>query len=187
MAIEAGDFKTGLTLLIDGNIYQVIDFQHVKPGKGAAFLNTKMRNLRNGRVIEKNYNANVKFDQAIIEKKDVQYSYEADGTYYFMDLETFETYEVTEEMVGFSKNFLLEGSTVALRFFENEVLGLDLPEKMALTVVDTINDAVAGNTATSCTKDATLETGFLVKVPLFIKQGEKIIVNTNDGKYCSRA
>jgi len=187
MAIEAGDFKTGLTLLIEGNIYQVIDFQHVKPGKGAAFLNTKMRNLRNGRVIEKNYNANVKFDQAIIEKRDAQYSYSADGIYYFMDLESFETYEVQEDMVGFYKNFLLEGGNVALKFFEEEVLGIELPEKMELEVVDTINDAVAGNTATNCTKDAYLETGFLVKVPLFIKKGEKIIVNTNDGKYCSRA
>lgn len=186
MPIEAGDFKNGLTVIIEGNLFQVIDFQHVKPGKGAALLKTKMKNLRNGNIVERNFNTTTRFDQAIIEKRDLQYSYDADGTYYFMDLTTFDTYELTEEVVGFAKNFLVEGCEVSAKFFEEEMLGLDLPDKMELLVTET-TDAVAGNTASTATKSATLETGLVVRVPLFIKQGEKVIVSTSDGKYCSRA
>jgi len=186
MAIEAGDFKTGLTLMIDGNIFQVLDFQHVKPGKGSAILRTKLKNLRNGSVQERNFNASTKFDQAIVDKKAIQYSYN-DGvdSYFFMDLETFDTYELTSEQVGFAKNFLIEGCNLSAKFFESELLGIEIPEKVELAVTET-SDAVAGNTATNCTKDAIVETGFLVKVPLFIKLGDKIVVNTNDGKYCGR-
>ena len=186
MAIEAGDFKTGLTILIEGNIYQVLDFMHVKPGKGAAFLRTKLKNLRTGGIVEKSFNTSVKFDQAIIDKKDVQYSYNSGGMYCFMDMETFETYELTEEFVGYAKNFLVEGSMAIAKFFEDEILSVELPEKMDFEVIET-TDAVAGNTATNATKDATIETGLVVRVPLFIKQGERIIVSTVDGKYCSRA
>ena len=186
MPIEAGDFKTGLTLVIEGNIYQVLDFQHVKPGKGAAILKTKLKNLRTGGVLERNFATNIKFDQAVIDKREIQYSYEADGVYYFMDLETFETYELNSDIVGFAKNFLIEGATVKVKFFETEILCLDIDEKIEMTVTDT-TDAVSGNTATNATKDAYVETGFLVKVPLFVKVGDKIIVNTTDGKYCGRA
>lgn len=186
MAIESGDFKTGLTLLIDGNIWQVLDFMHVKPGKGAAILKTKMKNLRTGSIMERNFNPNTKFEQAIINKKEVQYSYSADDVYYFMDMETYDTYELSAETVGFAKNFLVEGSTINVKFFESEVLCLDLPEKIDLEVT-VCDDAVPGNTATNATKDATLETGLTVKVPLFIKQGDKVTVSTSDGKYCGRA
>ena len=186
MAIEAGDFKTGLTLIIEGNIYQVLDFMHVKPGKGAAILKTKLKNLRNGSILERNFNASTKFDQAIIEKKDLQYSYESDGTYFFMDMETFETYELSGAIVGDIKDYIIEGATVAAKFFESEILTVDIPEKVELEVTET-TDAVSGNTATNATKDAILETGVSVRVPLFIKQGDKIVVNTTDGKYCGRA
>lgn len=186
MPIEAGDFKTGLTLVIEGDIFQVLDFQHVKPGKGAAILKTKLKNLRTGGVLERNFATNIKFEQAMIEKRDLQYSYNADTTYYFMDMETFETYELSEDMIGYGKNFLIEGQLVTAKFYEAEILTVDLPEKIEMVVAET-TDAVPGNTATNATKDAVLETGFVVRVPLFIKQGETIVINTNDGKYCGRA
>ncbi len=186
MAIEAGDFKTGLTLLIDGEIYQVLDFMHVKPGKGAALLKTKMKNLRTGGILEKSYNATTRFEQAIIDRREVDYSYYADETYYFMDRETYEMYELNQEVIGFAKNFLVEGQKVVVKFFEGELLNLDLPDKVELEVTETTG-AVAGNTATNATKDAKVETGLLVRVPLFIKEGDKIIVSTIDGKYNGRA
>lgn len=186
MAIEAGDFKTGLTLLIEGNIYQVLDFLHVKPGKGAAILKTKLKNLRTGSILERNFNATTKFEQAMITRKEVSYSYCADGTYYFMDNETYDMYEISEDAIGFSKNFLIDGCPVVLKFFEEEVLNVDLPDKVVLTVTETTG-AVAGNTATNAQKDAVVETGLLVKVPLFIKEGDKIVVTTTEGKYDRRA
>lgn len=186
MAIEAGDFKTGLTLLIDGNIYQVLDFLHVKPGKGAAILKTKLKNLRTGGILERNFNATTKFDQAIISRKETQYSYCTDGIYYFMDMETYDMYELSEESIGFAKNFLKEGQTAVVKFFEDEILSVDISEKIELVVTETTG-AVAGNTSTTATKDATVETGLVVKVPLFIKEGDVIIVSTIDGKYCGRA
>lgn len=186
MPIEAGDFRTGLTLLIEGNIYQVLDFMHVKPGKGAAILKTKLKNLRTGGIIERNFNTTTKFDQAIISRKETQYSYCIDGVYYFMDMESYDMYELDEEVVGFAKNFLKEGQTVVVKFFEDEILSLDLPEKIELVVTETTG-AVAGNTSTTATKDATVETGLVVKVPLFIKQDDVIVVSTADGKYCGRA
>src|SRR5574344_1518467 len=137
MPIEAGDFKTGLTLLIDGNIYQVMDFQHVKPGKGAALLKTKLKNLRTGGITERTFNTTTRFDQAMIEKKTLQFSYSADKIYYFMDLESYEMFEISEDIVGFAKNFLIEGAQVSIKFFESEILGMDLPEKMVLEVTDT--------------------------------------------------
>lgn len=186
MAIEAGDFKTGLTLIIEGNIYIVLDFMHVKPGKGAAILKTKLKNLRTGAVLERNFNTTTRFEQALIERKVVQFSYSADDIFYFMDLETYETYELPATTVDFAKNFLIDGMEVALKFFGDEVLGIDLPDKVELVVTETV-DAVAGNTQGTATKDAIVETGLKVKVPLFVKEGEKIIVFTADGKYSGRA
>ncbi len=185
MAIEAGDFRNGLTLIIDGKLYVVLEFMHVKPGKGAAILKTKLKDLRTGTVLERNFNTNTKFEQAMIETKPVQYSYEAGGTYYFMDMETFETYELSSEAVGDNKYYLLEGMEISLRFFETEVLGIVMPDKVTLVVTET-TDAAPGASSTS-TKDAVLETGLRLRVPQFIKQGEKIIVSTLDGTYSSRA
>ena len=185
MAIEAGDFKTGLTLMVDGDPWVVIDFQHVKPGKGAAILKTKMKNLKTNSTQERNFNANTKFEQAMIEKKSAQFSYSSDDTYYFMDMETFETYEVSEEHVGFNKYFLIEGMDVMLQFFDGQILDIVVPDKVELTVVVTTPE-INGDQSTQ-TKDATTDTGLTLRVPQFIDQGERILVSTSDGKYSSRA
>ena len=185
MAIEAGDFKTGLTLIVDGDPWQVIDFQHVKPGKGAAILKTKMKNLKTGATQERNFNASTKFDAAMIEKKKVTFSYMADTSYYFMDMETFETYELSEELVGFNKYFIIDGLEVFLMLFEGEVLTVSVPATVDLTVVET-SPAIKGAPSTQ-TKDAVTDTGLSLRVPQFIEQGEKISVTTADGKYSSRA
>ena len=185
MAILAGDFKTGLTLIVDGDPCQVMDFQHVKPGKGAAILKTKMRNLKTGAIQERNFNASTKFEAANISRKDAQYSYEADATFYFMDLETYETYELAEDQVGDNKYYIIEGSTVSLMFFDGLLLSVSVPEKVELTVVET-DPAIKGATSNQ-TKDAVTDTGLTLRVPQFIDTGEKIVVFTTDGKYAGRA
>ena len=185
MAIEAGDFKTGLTVMVDGDPWQVLEFMHVKPGKGAAILKTKMKNLKTGSTQERNFNASTKFDAATIEKKKATFSYESDNTYYFMDQETFDTYELSAEQIGDNKYYILEGFEIMLMFFEGNVLSLSVPDKVELTVTET-TPAIPGAPSTQ-TKDATLETGLVLRVPQFIEQGEKIIVSTADGKYTSRA
>ena len=185
MAIEAGDFKTGLTLIVDGDPWQVIDFQHVKPGKGAAILRTKMKNLKTGATQERNFNANVKFESANIEKKLVNFSYEVDGTYTFMDMQTFETYDLSSEQIGFNKYFMVDGLQVSLMMYEGNVLNVDLPATVNLTVAET-TPAIKGAPSTQ-TKDATTDTGLTLKVPPFIEQGEMIAVSTADGKYSGRA
>ena len=185
MAIEAGDFRTGLTLLIDGDPWIVLDFMHVKPGKGAAILKTKMKNLKTGSTQERNFNASTKFDAAEIIKKKVQYSYSADTTYYFMDMDTFEQYELDESKIGFNKYFMIEGSEVTIVFFDNEVLDVSVPEKVTVTIAET-TPAIKGAPSTQ-TKDAVTDTGLKLRVPQFIEQGEQIIVFSADGKYDSRA
>lgn len=185
MAILAGDFKTGLTVIVDGDPWQVLDFQHVKPGKGAAILKTKMKNLKTGSTQERNFNASTKFDAAQIEKKNATFSYEADGTYFFMDGETYEMYELTEEHLGFTKYFIVDGAEVSLMFFEGSLLNVSVPEKVELTVEET-TPAIKGAPTTQ-TKAATTNTGLSLQIPQFIEQGEKIIVSTSDGKYGGRA
>ena len=182
MAILAGDFRTGLTLNIDGDPWVVLDFQHVKPGKGAAILKTKMKNLKTGSTQERNFNASTKFEQATIEKKTVQYSYQADSVYYFMDMET---YELSANQIGDNKYFIIEGAEVSVVFFEGDVVDVSVPEKVELEVVET-TPAIKGAPTTQ-TKDALLETGFSIRVPQFIEQGEKVVVSTSDGKYSGRA
>ena len=186
MAIEAGDFKTGLTVMVDGDPWVVIEFMHVKPGKGAAILKTKMKNLKTGSTQERNFNASTKFEAASIEKKRVQFSYAAGDTYYFMDQETFDTYELSEKQIGFNKYFLIDAMEVMLVFFEGNVLDISLPDKVTLKLVE-CEQAVKGDTATSALKNAVTETGLNVKVPMFINNEESIIVSTADGKYVSRA
>ena len=185
MAIAAGDFRTGLTLIVDGDPCQVLDFQHVKPGKGAAILKTKMRNLKTGSIQEKNFNANIKFEPANISNKEAQYSYSADSTYYFMDMETYETYELSEDHLGFNRYFIVEGATVSLMFFEGDLLSVSVPEKVELTVVET--DPAIKGAPSNQTKDAVTDTGLTLRVPQFIEQGEKIVVFSADGKYAGRA
>ena len=185
MAIEAGDFKTGLTLIVDNDPWIVLDFQHVKPGKGAAILRTKMRNLKTGVTQERNFNANVKFEAANIEKKNVNFSYEADGMYSFMDMETFDTYDLSADAIGDNKYYITDGLEVQLVLFEGEVLTVSVPSTVKLTIAET-TPAVKGAPSTQL-KDATTETGLTLRVPQFIEQGEVVLVTTADGKYSSRA
>ena len=184
--IEVNDIKTGMTLIIEGGIYQVVDFLHVKPGKGSAFMKTKLKNLRTGGTVERTFNTNVKFEKANIEKSTVQYLYNTGDIYNFMNMETYEQLELSAEQLGDDKNYLIENMTVMVSFFQGELLGVILPDKIEMTVVAT-EPAVKGNTTNNAQKDATVETGMNVRVPLFIEQGEKIIVSTADGKYVSRA
>ncbi|MBQ1757469.1 MAG: elongation factor P [Erysipelotrichaceae bacterium] len=185
MAIEAGDFRTGLTLIVDGDPWVVLDFQHVKPGKGAAILKTKMKNLKTGSTQERNFNANTKFEQAVVERKTAQYSYESDNTYYFMDMETYETYELSADQIGFNKYFLVDSMEVTLNFFDGLLLDISVPEKVELVVAET-TPGVKGAPTTQ-TKDAVTNTGLTLRVPQFIEEGETILVTSADGKYSSRA
>ncbi len=184
--IGVNDIKNGMTLIIEGNIYQVIEFLHVKPGKGSAFMKTKLRNLRTGGIVEKTFNTNVKFEKANINKMNSQYLYSMGDVYYFMNMETYEQLELSKDQIGDSANYLIENMNVYIILYEGELLGIDLPDKVEFTVVET-EPAVRGNTTNNAMKDAKVDTGMIVKVPLFIEQGEKILVTTSDGKYSSRA
>lgn len=184
--IGVNDIKNGMTLIIEGNIFQVLEFLHVKPGKGSAFMKTKLKNMRTGGIVERTFNTNIKFEKANITRTSVQYLYNTGDTYYFMNMETYEQLELPEAQVGDNKDYLIENSTVDVVFYESELLGINLPEKVEFTVVST-EPAVKGNTTNNAQKDAYVETGLLVRVPLFIEQGEKILVTTKDGKYSSRA
>lgn len=184
--IGVNDIKNGMTLIIEGNIFQVLEFLHVKPGKGSAFMKTKLKNMRTGGIVERTFNTNIKFEKANITRTNVQYLYNTGDIYYFMNMETYEQLELPEAQVGDNKDYLIENSTVDVVFYESELLGINLPEKVEFTVVST-EPAVKGNTTNNAQKDAYVETGLLVRVPLFIEQGEKILVTTKDGKYSSRA
>ncbi len=180
------DIKNGMTFLLDGQIYLVLEFLHVKPGKGPAFMKVKMKNLRTGSTIERTFNTNVKLEKAMIDKQTMQYLYATGDVYNFMNMETYEQIELNASQLGDDKDFLKEGMEVNISFYNGELLGIMLPDKVELEVTAT-EPAVKGNTTNNAMKDATVETGLLVKVPLFIEQGEKIIVSTSDGKYVSRA
>ena len=184
--INVNDIKNGMTIMIDGQIYQVVEFLHVKPGKGSAFMKTKLRNMRTGGIVEKTFNTNVKFEKANINKQNVQYLYNTGDTYFFMNMDNYEQLELSAGQIGDNKNFLIENMNVYVILYEGELLGIDLPDKVELEVTET-EPAVRGNTTNNALKDATLETGLVVKVPMFIEQGEKILVTTADGKYSSRA
>ena len=180
------DIKNGMTFLLDGQIYLVLEFLHVKPGKGPAFMKVKMKNLRTGATLERTFNTNVKLEKAMIDKQTMQYLYATGDVYNFMNMETYEQIELSANQLGDDKDFLKEGMEVNISFYNGELLGIMLPDKVELEVTNT-EPAVKGNTTNNAMKDATVETGLLVKVPLFIEQGEKIIVSTADGKYVSRA
>ncbi len=184
--ININDIKNGMTVVIDGNIYLILEFLHVKPGKGPAFVRIKLRNLRTGSTIEQTFNTNIKFEKAIIEKKPMQYLYSNGDMYNFMNMETYEQIDLSKDSLGDNAKFLKEGLEVEVTFYKGEVLGINLPEKIEYEVTET-EPAVKGNTATNATKEATLENGMTVKVPLFISAGEHVIVSTKDGKYDSRA
>lgn len=183
---STSDFKTGLTISFDGNIFQIIEFLHVKPGKGGAFVRTKLRNLRTGAVIDHTFNAGVKVEKALIEKHKMQYLYANGNEHVFMNNETYDQIEVAGDLIKDQLGYLLEGMDVELVYYDgSELLSVELPEKVVLTVTET-PPGVKGDTKSNATKDATLETGLVTKVPLFIEENEKIIVSTYDGSYVSR-
>lgn len=184
--INVNDFKSGMTITYDGNIYMVLDFQHVKPGKGAAIVKAKLRNLRTGSIAEYTFNAGTKVEQARIEKKAMQFLYAMNDTYYFMNMNDYEQIELAKSLIGDDAELLKENLEVDIMFYEGEMLGMNLPDKIALKIVHT-EPAVKGNTTSSAMKDATLETGKIIKVPLFIEEGEEVLVSSKDGKYVSRA
>ena len=184
--INVNDFKTGITIKLDNDIYQVIEFQHVKPGKGAAFVRTTLKNLRTGATIEKTFNSGIKVETARIERRDMQFLYSMGNTYYFMNMEDYSQIELNKSSLGDDVKFLKENINVTIVSYEGEILGLNLPDKIEMKVIKT-EPAVKGNTASSVMKDATLETGMEIKVPIFIDEGETIIVSTKDSQYVSRA
>ncbi len=186
MNININDIKNGMTIILDGNLCQIIEFQHVKPGKGSAFVRMKTKNLRTGAVVENSYNTNIKIERAHIDRNPMQFLYADGDNYVFMNTETYDQVEVPGSKLEQEKKFLKEGLEIQLDYYEGELLGVTLPEKIEFEVVET-EPAVKGNTTNNAMKDAKIETGYTVKVPLFINQGEKIIISTSDGKYSSRA
>ena len=184
--INVNDFKNGMTIKVEGNIYTIIEFQHVKPGKGAAFVRTKLKNLRTGSTIEYTFNSGVKCETARIERKPMQFLYESGDLYTFMNMQDYSQVELSKDVIGDDVKYLKENQDLDINFYEGEVLGLSLPDKIELKVTQT-EPGVKGNTTSSAQKDATLETGYQIKVPLFINEGESVIVSTKDGKYVSRA
>ena len=186
MNININDIKNGMTVVMEGNLYVIQEFQHVKPGKGPAFVRIKLKNLRTGSTTEDTFNTNIKIQKAHIDKVNVQYLYASGDTYTFMNNETYEQFEVEAKTLGDNIKFIKEGLDITIDFYEGEIIGISLPEKVEYEIIET-EPAVKGNTATNASKDAKIETGYIVKVPLFINQGEKIIVSTSDGKYSGRA
>mgnify|MGYP003456390922 FL=1 len=184
--ISTNEFKTNVTVTIDGDPWQVVEFQHVKPGKGAAFVRAKMRNMSTGAVVERTFNAGERMPKARIERRAMQYLYESDGMYVFMDNETYEQTELSKETLGTALNFLQENMDVKIMSYENRVLGVDLPNTVNLTVVET-EPGIKGDTATGGSNNATMNTGYVVKVPLFINEGDVLAIDTRTGDYISRA
>ena len=184
--ISAGEFRNGVTFDVDGNVFQIIEFQHVKPGKGAAFVRTKIRNVITGAVTEKTFNPTEKFPTAFIERKEMQYLYNDGDLYYFMDNETYENTPINADKLGDNFKFAKENTDVKVLSYKGVVFGVELPFFMELQVTQT-DPGFKGDTATNATKPAILETGAEIRVPLFIEEGDKIRVDTRTGEYMERA
>lgn len=184
--ISVNDFKTGVTIEVDGGIWRVMEFQHVKPGKGAAFVRSKLRNLRTGSVTEKTFRAGEKVAKAQIDNKKMQYLYANGDVHAFMDTETYDQIELPEKSIEYELKFLQENMEVQIIEFQGEVLGVELPNTVVLEVVGT-DPGIKGDTASGGTKPAVLSTGLSVQVPFFINEGDHLIINTTDGSYVSRA
>ena len=184
--ITAGDFRNGVTFEMDGQVMQVVEFQHVKPGKGAAFVRTKMKNVITGAVVETSFNPTAKFENAYVDRKNMEYSYQDGNLYYFMDPETYELTPIDESVLSDNFRFVKENMECTISSYKGNVFSVDPPNFVDLVVSDT-DPGFAGNTATNVTKPATLETGAEVKVPLFINPGDKIKIDTRTGEYLERA
>lgn len=184
--ISSNDFRNGLTIAIDGVLYTIVEFQHVKPGKGSAFVRVKMRNVRSGATVERTFNAGEKVARAQLEGKEVHFLYQEGDAYTFMDTTSYEQITLNRAALGDALNFLKENLTISLELYEGEVVGVELPNSVELEVTET-EPGVRGDTAQGATKPATLETGYTVRVPLFVNIGDRLIIDTRTGNYISRA
>jgi elongation factor P len=184
--ISVNDFKTGLTIEVDGGLFTVLDFQHVKPGKGAAFVRSKLKNLRNGNTVEKTFRAGENVGRAHIENREMQYLYASGKEHTFMDMETYDQISLDESQIEWELKFLKENMIINIMSYQGEILGINLPNSVELKVTET-EPGIKGNTATGATKNAKLETGLNVQVPLFINEDDVLLIDTREGKYISRA
>jgi elongation factor P len=183
--ISTGDLKKGITIELDGQLFTIVDWQHIKMGRGGAIVRTKLRNIRSGSLTERTFDAGERFPRAFLERRPVQYSYNDGDTYYFMDNESYETVALTGEQLGDAKSYLLDGMQLEIVSYNDEPLSVELPGTVDLEVTYT-EPGFKGDTATGGTKPATLETGLVVQVPLFVTTGEKIRVKTDTGTYVER-
>ena len=185
MSVSTNDLKNGMTLELDGMLFQVVEFQHVKPGKGGAFVRTKLRNIKTGGVVERTFNAGVKVGLAIVERKDMQYLYRDGESLTFMDMSSYEQIPVPAELVGEGANWLSEGSTAQVAMHQGTPIGIELPPSVTLAITKT-QPAVKGDTKTNAMKPAVLETGAEIQVPMFVEEGERVKVDTRSGAYMER-
>ncbi len=183
--ITAGDFRNGRTIEYDGNIYQIIEFQHVKPGKGAAFVRTKMKNIKSGGVIENSFNPTAKFEEAIIETREMTYLYQDGDLYNFMDTETYDQIALSQDQIGDTLKFVKENENVKMKSHKGDIFAVEPPMFVELEITE-CEPGVKGDTATGATKPCTVETGATLMVPLFVNQGDKIKIDTRTGEYLSR-
>jgi len=186
MSISTNDLRNGMTLNLPEGLFSVVEFQHVKPGKGGAFVRTKVKNLRNGAVIERTYRADEKLEQAIIDKREMQFLYRDGGEYVFMDNSSYDQLQVETSLLGDAANYLKEGDDAVIQFYGDEIVGVELPAAVELTVTET-EPGLQGDRVSGARKPATLETGLVIQVPLFINPNEKIKVDTRTGEYLTRA
>ena len=186
MPVSTNDLKNGMTLVLPEGLFSVVEFQHVKPGKGGAFVRTKLKNVRTGAVVDRTYRADEKLEQAIIDKREMQFLYRDGDDYVFMDSTSYEQIQVPRATLGDAANFLKEGDAVYLQMHGSEIIGVDLPAAVELTVAET-EPGIQGDRVSGARKPATLETGLVVQVPLFVNPGESIRVDTRTGEYLTRA
>ena len=185
MSVSTNDLKNGMTLDLPEGLFSVVEFQHVKPGKGGAFVRTKLKNVRTGAVLERTYRADEKLEQAIIDKREMQYLYADGSEYVFMDNSTYDQMQVAGDALGEATRYLKEGDSAVLQIYEGEIVGVDLPAAVELAVSDT-EPGVQGDRVSGARKPATLETGHTVQVPLFVNAGDRVRVDTRTGEYLTR-
>ncbi|MBJ7368118.1 MAG: elongation factor P [Ilumatobacteraceae bacterium] len=184
-AISTNDLKNGISLLLDNGLFTVIEFQHVKPGKGGAFVRTKLRNLRNGNVIEKTFNAGIRVEQAILDKRDMQFLYKDGDDFVFMDTETYDQMNIAPVALGDAADYLIESATAVMALFGDEIVSVEIPASVELTIADT-EPGLQGDRVSGARKPATLQTGKVIQVPLFVVIGDKVKVDTRSGDYITR-
>ena len=184
-AISTNDLKNGISLLLDNGLFTVIEFQHVKPGKGGAFVRTKLRNLLNGNVIEKTFNAGIRVEQAILDKRDMQFLYKDGDDFVFMDTETYDQMTVAPVALGDAADYLVESATAVMALFGDEIVSVEIPASVELTIADT-EPGLQGDRVSGARKPATLQTGKVIQVPLFVVIGDKVKVDTRSGDYITR-